>query len=105
MLNANLVNSIVPISRFNKGEAGKIFDEVDECGIKVVVKNNKPACVLLSPDKYEELMELLEDQELLALAEKRMKNYDSAKNASQVELLKANGISNEDLADLEVEIE
>lgn len=105
MLQTNLINSIVPISRFNRGEAGKIFEEVDECGMKVVVKNNKPACVLLSPEKYEELMELLEDQELLALAEERARHNKASNNISQDDLLKANGISYEDLAEIEVEIE
>lgn len=105
MLQTNLINSIVPISRFNKGEAGKIFEEVDECGMKVVVKNNKPACVLLSPEKYEELMEMLEDQELLALAEERARHNKVSHNISQDDLLKANGISYEDLAEIEVEIE
>ena len=40
----DLLKSMVPISRFNKGEARKIFDVVNEEGIKVVLKNNSPAC-------------------------------------------------------------
>ena len=46
---AEVMRSMVPVSRFNKGEAAKIFDEVAQTGIKIAVKNNKPACVLLSP--------------------------------------------------------
>ena len=57
----NIMNSMVPISRFNKGEASKIFDEVESSGTKIVVKNNQPACVLLSPAQYESLMEMLSD--------------------------------------------
>lgn len=48
----NVLNAIVPISRFNKGEAGKIFDEVKSGGFKIVVKNNVPTCVLITPEKY-----------------------------------------------------
>ena len=35
----DLMESVVPISRFNKGEAGKIFEEVAKSGTKIVVKN------------------------------------------------------------------
>lgn len=40
ILQANLINSIVPISRFNKGGAGKILEEVDECGMEDLLKAN-----------------------------------------------------------------
>lgn len=46
-----ILDSIVPISRFNKGEASRIFEEVQKQGIKVVVKNNQPVCILVSPDR------------------------------------------------------
>jgi len=49
MQTIEIMNSMVSVSRFNKGEASKIFDEVAKTGIKIAVKNNKPACVLLSP--------------------------------------------------------
>ena len=42
----NLLNSIVPISQFNKGQAGKIFNDVKENGAKIVIKNNEPALLL-----------------------------------------------------------
>ena len=41
----NILDSIVPISRFNKGEANRIFTEVKNDGIRIVVKNNTPECV------------------------------------------------------------
>ena len=56
-----VMRSIVPITRFNKGEANRIFDEVESSGTKIVMKNNRPACVLMSPEKYEVLMEMLSD--------------------------------------------
>ncbi len=46
------MNSLIPISRFNKGEANKIFKEVRETGFKIVLKNNSPTCVLLTPEAY-----------------------------------------------------
>ena len=71
-----LVGMIIPISRFNKGEAGRIFEEIKTDGIKVVVKNNKPACVLLSPDVYDSMLELLDEYEMLLEAQKRNENTD-----------------------------
>jgi PHD/YefM family antitoxin component YafN of YafNO toxin-antitoxin module len=68
---------MVPVSRFNRGEAAKIFDEVEQMGIKIAVKNNKPACILLSPQRYEEMIEEMEDLRLLIEAEKRLDDGDS----------------------------
>ena len=100
-----MMNAMVPITRFNKGEASKIFDEVESSGIKIVVKNNKPACVLLSPAQYENLMEMLSDAILLAEAEKRMATNDDSENISHEDLLAELGITEDELADVDVEIE
>lgn len=40
----NIMNSMVPISRFNKGEASKIFDEVESSGYKDRGQE-QPACM------------------------------------------------------------
>lgn len=100
-----MMNAMVPITRFNKGEASKIFDEVESSGMKIVVKNNKPACVLLSPAQYENLMEMLSDAILLAEAEKRMATNDDSENISHEDLLTELGITEDELADVDVEIE
>ena len=42
---ANLLKSTVSISLFNKGLAGKIFDDVKKNGTKIVIKNNVPECM------------------------------------------------------------
>ena len=52
-----MLNAFVPISRFNKGEAGKIIEEVKRDGIKVIVKNNAPECVMLTVEDYDRLVE------------------------------------------------
>lgn len=46
---ASAIRNTVPISLFNRGLAGKIFNEVKQSGAKVVMKNNAAECVLLSP--------------------------------------------------------
>lgn len=52
-----LLDAIIPITRFNKGEAGKIIDEVKQDGPRIIVKNNAPECVLISIDDYNALTE------------------------------------------------
>ena len=102
---STVIRSIVPITRFNRGEASKIFDEVESSGMKIVVKNNKPACVLLSPERYDEIMELLSDQILFHEAEKRMANTADNELLTQDEMMAELGISEDDLEDIDVEIE
>ena len=50
------LKSFVPISRFNKGEAGKIIEEVKEDGFKFIVKNNAPECVLITVEYFDYLI-------------------------------------------------
>jgi len=50
-----MLNAFVPITRFNKGEAGKIIDEVKQDGIRVIVKNNVPECIMITVDEYDKL--------------------------------------------------
>ena len=40
------IKNTVPISLFNRGQAGKIFEDVRKNGAKVVMKNNVAECVL-----------------------------------------------------------
>ena len=47
----NTLNSLVPITQFNKGQASKIFDRLTNEKQLIVLKNNVPAAVILSPDR------------------------------------------------------
>lgn len=58
--------------------------EVETTGTKIVVKNNKPACVLISPAQYESLMEMLSDFILREEVETRMEQQDDSENRTQV---------------------
>ncbi len=100
-----MMNSMVPITRFNKGEAAKIFDEVELTGTKIVVKNNKPACILISPAQYENLMEMLSDYMLYTEAKNRMENNNPSENISHEDLMKELGITQDELDGVAVEIE
>ncbi|MCD8006694.1 MAG: type II toxin-antitoxin system Phd/YefM family antitoxin [Oscillospiraceae bacterium] len=99
------IENTVPITLFNRGQAGKIFEDVRREGPKVVIKNNVAECVLLSPEDYVKLIDELEDAKLLALANERMAHYDPSKTIPAEEVYKELGITDEDLDDIDVEIE
>ena len=99
------INSLIPISRFNKGEANKIFEEVRETGFKIVLKNNTPTCVLITPEAYEQMLETLENYRLLIEAEKRLENAKEEDFIPAEQALQELGISEADLEDIEVEFE
>ncbi|MCR6544972.1 type II toxin-antitoxin system Phd/YefM family antitoxin [Dehalobacterium formicoaceticum] len=98
------MDAIVPISRFNRGEANKIFDEVNARGVKVVLKNNAAVCVLVNPERYDEMVAALEDYALFFEAEQRVK-ASGAETLSHAEIKREFGIQDQDLEDAEVEIE
>lgn len=93
----SIIENTVPISQFNRGLAGKIFQEVKQSGAKVVMKNNTPECVLLSPQEYVKLIEEINDARLLAVASERMKNYDPSDNIPADEVQRELGITDEEL--------
>lgn len=68
----NVLDSIIPISLFNKRQANKIFADVKKFGTRIVVKNNVPECILMSPQSYQQMMEEYENAILAAEAEKRL---------------------------------
>lgn len=96
----------VPISLFSQGKACKIFNEVKEAGPEILIKNNKPECVLISPKEYDELLQRIEDLELALLAEKRLSKVDKNKLISQKNLMNTLQISQKDLDEIdEIELE
>jgi len=105
MSSYNIVKNIVSISSFNKGKAGKIFDDMKKSGMKIVVKNNKPECVLLTPEKYEELIEKVENYDLLMEAAERYGKATEDDYIEEKDLLKKLKIKKEDIDDSDVELE
>lgn len=96
----------VPINQFNRGLAGKIFEDVKKSGAKVVMKNNTAECVLLSPDEYAKLIDEICDARLLLLASDRMSRADLSKTVSQEEVYRELGLSAADLlGEEDVELE
>lgn len=99
------IQNSIPISNFNKGMAGKIFADVRSNGPKVVIKNNNPECVLMSPDEYISMLDEIADMKLQLLAKERTQNAPE-KTYSQDEIMKELEISENDLnASEDIEIE
>ncbi len=100
------ITHTIPISQFHKGMAAQMFADVRKSGAKVVIKNNEPECVLMSPAEYLDFMDELADARLELLALQRIADGALAKTSTQREVMERFGITEEDLADLEeVEIE
>lgn len=100
------IRNTIPITQFNRGYAGQIFEDVKVHGAKVVMKNNTAECVLLSPDEYVRLMDELNDARFLVLAAERLANFDPAALIPEEKVWDRLGITDEELdAAGEVEFE
>ena len=103
---ADLLQSLVPISQFNKGQAAKIFDRLHSEKELIVLKNNQPSAIILSPEEYTRLTEIEEDYFLLLESNKRMEDNGKNKTLSFSSVMSNLGISEDELLDTEdVDIE
>ena len=48
-----LYKYLVPITQFNKGKASRLFTRAQKGETLIVIKNNTPVAVILSPEEYE----------------------------------------------------
>lgn len=94
---AGALDSLVSISQFNKGYASRIFDKLKEKKQMVVLKNNEPAAILLSPEEYSRLTEIEEDYLLLCESVRRMEHSKNEPVFSMEEVIKELGITQEEL--------
>lgn len=105
-ISADFLQSLVPISQFNKGQAAKIFDRLHSEKELIVLKNNQPSAIILSPEEYTRLTEIEEDYFLLLEAHKRMEDNANNKTLSFDSVMSDLGISEDELSDMEdVDIE
>lgn len=103
---ADLLQRLVPVSQFNKGQAAKIFDRLHSEKELIVLKNNQPSAIILSPEEYTRLTEIEEDYFLLLEANKRMEDNGDNKTLSFDSVMGDLGISEDELLDTEdVDIE
>lgn len=103
---SSAIRDTISISLFNRGLAGKIFEDVKQSGAKVVMKNNVAECVLLSPDEYIRLMDEVNDARLLSIATERLSHYDPSAVIPAEQVYNELGITEKALADCgEVDLE
>ena len=94
---ADILDSLVPITQFNRGQASRIFDRLHNENQLIVLKNNQPAAIILSPSEFQRLSEIEEDYTLLLEATRRLKE-DSSSTSSREELMSELNINEADLA-------
>lgn len=106
MAMTNILNSLVSITQFNKGQATKIFDRLKKEKRLVVLKNNTPSAVILSPEEFERISEIEENYNLLLKANERLTKNNLEKAVAETEVLYQVGVCKEDIDNTEdVEIE
>ena len=94
---ADILDSLVPITQFNRGQASRIFDRLHSKSRLIVLKNNQPAAIILSPSEFQRLSEIEEDYILLLEVTRRLKE-DSSSTSSREEVMSELNISESELA-------
>ena len=97
----NILQCLIPISQFNKGQASKIFDRLHDEKELIVLKNNQPSAVILSPEEYTRLTEIEEDYYLLIEANKRIEDNGNKKTVSMDYVMRNLGIDEKELENAE----
>lgn len=96
-ISTETLRSLVSISQFSKGQATHVFDRLKNEPQLVVLKNNVPAAILLSPEEFNRLAGIEENYRLLMLAQERLHN-DNLRNArDEAEVMQNLGIAEADI--------
>ena len=95
------IKSLVPITQVNKGQASRIFDRLNTEKQLIVLKNNVPSAVIISPEEYIRLSEIAENYYLLAEAQQRIGKNNGKKSLSFDDVMKNYGISEDDIENAE----
>lgn len=102
----NILHSLVSITQFNKGQASKIFDRLKNEAQIIVLKNNLPSAIILSPEEYERILEIEENYKLLLMATERISNGKLENVISESDMLRELNLTEDDINNAEdVEIE
>ena len=105
-INAETLKSLVSISQFSKGQATQVFDRLRDEPQLVVLKNNVPAAILLSPNEFSRLAEIEENYSLLLLAQARLESHGLQNAKDEKSVMTDLGITEEEILSAEdVEIE
>ena len=89
--------SLVPINQF-PGEASRVFDRLHQENQLIVLKDDQPAAVILSPKEFSRLSEIEEDYQLLLEANRRLANNIDATTLSREQLMRELNITEAEIA-------
>ncbi|OHD53620.1 MAG: hypothetical protein A2Y33_06775 [Spirochaetes bacterium GWF1_51_8] len=91
------MNEMISVTEIVRGFP-RILDKIRDHEINrvFVLRNNKPEAVLISPEEYEEIIELREELEIAKIVKERLSDKE-VKYISQEEALKKSGLTLEDI--------
>jgi len=95
----DVLQSFVSISQFNRGQASRIFEKLRQCRQIVVLKNNRPEAVILSPEEYSRLMEIEEDYMLMNEDGDRIAENGFRPHVSMEKTMKELGVTKKEMDD------
>lgn len=101
-IRADTLDSLVPITQFNKGLAAKIFNRLKVERQIIVLKNNKPTAVIISPEEYKRLSEAEENLRLLQIAGSRLTPGWESRVITDEDFWVDSGITDEEMANTAV---
>ena len=105
---ADFTEYLISVSAFSKGQTSEVIEKVAEKNQKyVILKNNRPKAVLISlkdfrdiaakAEKYEALVEKMDEMQLLKQARDELSKYDIDNAPSYDDLLKEFGFEKSDM--------
>lgn len=60
MRRSDVLKKIAPISELSQGKAARILRRVTDENEVIIMKNNRPVAIIISPDQYDSYCELAE---------------------------------------------
>jgi len=93
-----LLKSFIPVTMFNRGKASQNFDRLHKESRLIVLKNNQPSAIILSPAEYDRLTEIEENYALMVEAQARLEKNAEKPGLSEAQVMKDLGLTEEDVA-------
>lgn len=94
----DVLDDLVPVSELSNGRTSSVLSKADRSPV-VIIKRNKPSYVLISIDDYQSLLDRLEDESDLQLAEKRIRDNNGRATISNAELIASLGLTEKEIAE------
>lgn len=93
----DVIDNMVPISDFSRGKASQAFEKASNGTPVIVLRNNTPTAVIISPEEYRRLAEAEENLYLLGLALERLEANEGKELIPFETILAEHGITQEEL--------